>query len=241
MTAPFKEDDSADQNLAEKAHRVYRSASLLNDKALQVAYPRVAADHGCPPMPYDEARIVLEGLGANVAHGEYAGSTITREEYESYTSNLKISRPPIGDNCRGACSNFLKHYAFSHLPKFPSRAPMNALNSNIAASEVSQASIWLLASLINHCCTPPRDKEQAVPNPTKTARESGAIGPNCRSRIGPSGLCQFIRPKHIVVEALRAIEEGEQLTWDYGKNRKGFNCECTTCKARSPLSHCGVL
>lgn len=99
----------------------------------------------------------------------------------------------------------------------------------------SDACIYLLGSLINHCCTPPASSSAYV------TRKRTEKGPNCEWRIGASGLAHFVEPKHICVQAKRDIKEGEQLTWDYGKREKGFVCECATCRDTFMGYYCGML
>lgn len=99
----------------------------------------------------------------------------------------------------------------------------------------SDACIYLLGSLINHCCTPPSSSSAYV------TRKRTEKGPNCEWRIGASGLAHFVEPKHICVQAKRDIKEGEQLTWDYGKREKGFVCECATCRDTFMGYYCGML
>lgn len=99
----------------------------------------------------------------------------------------------------------------------------------------SDACIYLLGSLINHCCTPPQSSSAYV------TRKRTERGPNCEWRIGASGLAHFVKPKHICVQAKKDIKEGEQLTWDYGKREKGFVCECATCRDTFIGYYCGVL
>jgi SET domain-containing protein len=110
------------------------------------------------------------------------------------------------------------------------------------AASTRQACVYLLGSLINHCCTPgPAPSGSACASSLKRDKNKNEPGPNCSWRIGPSGLAHFVKPRHICVQARRDIREGEQLTWDYGKREKGFVCECDTCRDSGLGSICNVL
>jgi hypothetical protein len=164
------------------------------------------------------------GLGMNLVKGEgqFAGSAVTREEYEAYTSSLKVTATMTEAEAREACLDFFKHYAFQVYGPGTVGGAGGGGGSSALAVATRDACVYLLASLINHCCTPP-----CSPFGSKSRSKTG---PNCSWRIGPSGLAQFIKPRHICVQARRAIREGEQLTWDYGKREKGFVCQCDTCR-----------
>jgi hypothetical protein len=146
---------------------------------------------------------------------------------------------------REACRDFFGHYAF----QVPPGTTTTGGGGGGATATTREACVYLLASLINHCCTPATTTHPSAALMTGSGKNrsgggGSAAGPNCSWRIGPSGLAHFIKPRHICVQARRAIREGEQLTWDYGKQEKGFACECDTC--RDSLmgglgSVCGVL
>ncbi|KAL2122424.1 hypothetical protein VTJ04DRAFT_2879 [Mycothermus thermophilus] len=184
---------------------------------------------------------------------------------------------------------------------------INGVGGTSKTTMTGEACIYLLASLINHCCTPehqpsthhhhllpgqqlhwhlhqslfhhhhhhshshsnshhssssPSSANQEPTTNTNTNNKpekehkkhhhhhhhhhpKPPPGPNCTWRIGPSGLAHFVKPRHICVQAKRAIRAGEQLTWDYGKREKGFACECETCRREGLIaglgSVCGVI
>jgi hypothetical protein len=162
-------------------------------------------------------------------------------------------------DAREAVLDFFKHYAFQ-VPPNPngsgSSTGSGGGSAMVGAASTREACIYLLGSLINHCCTPMPAASSSTTSSssltgggkTKNKNRSGQQqqqqpGPNCSWRIGPSGLAHFVKPRHICVQARRAIREGEQLTWDYGKREKGFVCECDTCRdgLMSGLGSCSVL
>ncbi|KAL2019490.1 hypothetical protein VTK56DRAFT_9606 [Thermocarpiscus australiensis] len=274
MTALFNEKFAADRQLVQSQVSAYRGALAASRDVTAVAFPALAARFGIAPLPFDQAEPVLASeLGRNLVHGRFAGSTVTREQYEAYTSRLSVAKTtttqPIiipSADARDACLDFFKHYAFevhqSSTPLTTTSGGGGGGSSTLASSTTRPACIYLLGSLINHCCTPP-----SAPTTTSPSRSTSAFhrqlkqssksllskqpassgsspagpdskksdpvpppGPNCSWRIGPSGLAHFVKPRHICVQARRAIREGEQLTWDYGKRDKGFDCECETCR-----------
>lgn len=234
MTALFNEKFSSDKNLMQTQHTAYMAALAENHDALVAAYPRFAAQNGISPLTFPVAEPVLSrGLDKFLVHGRFGGSVVTRSQYESYTDTLEVPTRPSEDDCRRACLEFFKHYAFETTRKSVGTMSSPARASSPAVSTTHDACIYLLGSLINHCCTPP---------PSSIRRTSAAenAGPNCSWRIGASGLAHFVRPKHICVQARRDIKRGEQLTWDYGKREKGFVCACETCRD-SFVGQCGVL
>ncbi|KAK0730719.1 hypothetical protein B0H67DRAFT_48166 [Lasiosphaeris hirsuta] len=236
LTALFNEKFSSDKNLVQSQHAAYRNALVDGNRdVITLAFPRLAARNGFAPLPFDDAHTVLEmALGKNLIHGLFGGSTVTREQYEAYTSKIDVAAAPSEEDCRRACLDFFKHYAFE-VKKAPTAVAVLPATTSAAAAvpATRDACIYLLGSLINHCCTPPSHGY--------AFGRGGEMGPNCEWRIGPSGLAQFIRPKHICVQAKRDIKEGEQLTWDYGKRFKGFVCECSTCRDSFMGYYCGVL
>ena len=257
MTALYNEKYAADSRLVNSQHQAFRTAAARQSHLLHVAYPRLAASNGIAPLPYDEAdeRLSSQCLGVNLVQGQFAGSTVTREQYEAYCGQLKVNEHPTEDDSRKASLDFFKHYAF----QVPRERPIAGRQ---VGNITDKACIYLLGSLINHCCTPTGYHQSrsgsgagagAGGGSGKTGSGSGALagngnakskdlaGPNCTWRIGKSGLARFVLPRHICVEALRPIKEGEQLTWDYGKRDKGFVCECETCKGSFMGYSCGVL
>ena len=294
MTALFNEKFSEDKALMRSQACAYRAALTAHRDVTTIAFPVLAARFGIAPMPYDQAADVLAlHLGRNLVpgHGRFAGSTVTREQYEAYTGSLPVANDPSERDIRYACLDFFKNYAFEVHHSTPG-------NSLIAATR--EACVYLLGSLINHCCTPPpplipkprlslhhkdhhrhrcRNRNSNVnphsgtngkpasfisslsstvassaPSSSSSSSTTSScdndyenpelLGPNCTWRIGPSGLANFVRPRHLCVQARRRIRAGEQLTWDYGKREKGFECECDTCRAGFLAGlghHCGVL
>ncbi|KAK3949368.1 hypothetical protein QBC32DRAFT_349279 [Pseudoneurospora amorphoporcata] len=283
MTALFNEKFSADASLMHSQHQAYKAALADGGQdVVTLAFPLLAARNGFPPASWRDAEPIFSAesaepdvtgsmkkfFGKNLVHGRFAGSTITKEEYETYVAGVRemlIARPTEEDRQK-ACLDFFKHYAFQvrrtatvpatsnipHLPSPPPPVPVpispktTAATTNtltpvsITATQPpaktnSDACIYLLGSLINHCCT---HRQSSSANVTRKRVERG---PNCEWRIGASGLAHFVKPKHICVQAKRDIKEGEQLTWDYGKREKGFVCECATCRDTFMGYYCGVL
>ncbi|GAB1311326.1 SET domain-containing protein [Madurella fahalii] len=248
MTALFNEKFSADENLMRSQVRAYRIVTRdpATRDVVACAFPSLVARNGIAPAPFDNAAAVLASpaaMGRNLVHGRFAGSTITKEQYESYTARLPVVANPSEADAREACLDFFKHYAFA-VPQTTTNSSSSSSSSASATTGGSRsnasssssttttrnACIYLLGSLINHCCTPAVSPRPGRLKPSAPAAPP-ADGPNCTWRIGPSGLAHFVRPRHILVQARRAIRAGEQLTWDYGKrDNKGFACECDTCR-----------
>ena len=242
MTARFNEVFAADKTLTQSQVAAYRAALAAHHDVTAVAFPTLAARFGVPPVSYSSAAATLSSpaaMGQNLIPArsqQLAASTVTPEQYAAYTGPLQPAPKTSSPEARAACLDFFKHYAFQ-LPPPPSAAAASTItttttNTNTITSSTAttrEACIYLLASLINHCCTPT----------TPTSNENA--GPNCTWRIGPSGLAHFVRPRHICVQARRAIRAGEQLTWDYGKREKGFACECEVCREGGLLGHLGGL
>ena len=291
MTALFNEKFSADASLMHSQHQAYKAALADGGQdVVTLAFPLLAARNGFPPASWEDAEPIFAAesaepdvsgarkrfFGKNLVHGRFAGSTISREQYETYVEGVRegLIAKPTEEERQKACLDFFKHYAFqvdragavpaaSKIPHLsssitPASVPVSISSSSSTATgsasnalapvsttttatpaaattkSNSEACIYLLGSLINHCCTPAQSDFEYV-NRKRTER-----GPNCGWRIGSSGLAHFIKPKHICVEAKRDIKEGEQLTWDYGKREKGFVCECATCRDTF-MGYCGVL
>lgn len=261
MTALFNEKFSADKALMQSQVSAYRSALAVDREATALTFPMLAAQFGIAPASYEQAADILASpshLGRNLVHGQFAGSTITREQYDSYTAGIATNNQPSEADARSACLDFFKAYAFDvRLGSRTGPAPF-------AAATTHEACIYLLGSLINHCCTStsssssssyvpskhPKPKSKSTITLTKTTSNTSSSnksttatntpdvilpplpgpGPNCSWRIGSSGLAHFVKPRHICVQARRPIRAGEQLTWDYGKREKGFDCACETCR-----------
>ncbi|KAL2129022.1 hypothetical protein VTI74DRAFT_8318 [Chaetomium olivicolor] len=246
MTALFNEKFSADTHLVASQTAACRGAlltttntttTLASCSVAALAFPSLAARFGIAPAPFAEAeKLLATGLGINLVPGQgrFAGSTVTRAEYEAYVATLPVAAEQQQHAREAACLEFFKHYAFAVAGHSPSGgAPL--------VTATREACVYLLGSLINHCCTPPPGARARGPKgccfPGGHGSPSGGcgssinpVGPNCSWRIGPSGLAHFVKQRHICVQARRAIRKGEQLTWDYGKREKGFECECETCQ-----------
>ncbi|KAL2159243.1 hypothetical protein VTH06DRAFT_2676 [Thermothelomyces fergusii] len=233
LTAPFNEKFAADRALVLAQTAACRAALAAHRDLVAAAYPALAARLGVPPLPWDEAKRVLDGggLAMNLVGGgaaaQFAGHSVTQAGYEAYTAGIRgrgggrVSEAAA----RQACLDFFKHYAFQVPPKGSAGAGGVGALANVASTR--EACIYLLGSLVNHCCSPP---PSSAPSLVRGKHRGPPPGPNCSWRIGPSGLAHFVRPRHICVQARRAIREGEQLTWDYGKREKGFDCQCDTCR-----------
>ncbi|KAL2199610.1 hypothetical protein P885DRAFT_66539 [Corynascus similis CBS 632.67] len=261
LGAPYNEVFAADRALVRGQTAACRTAIAAHRDLVAVAYPALAARFGVAPPPWEEAARILEpegGLGMNLVVGgpsksragagaggadgvvprQYAGSSVTRAEYEAYTANLKVSASVSEVDIREACLDFFKHYAFQVPPNGSLETGSvgggggGGVGGGSAVTGVAstrEACVYLLGSLINHCCTPTATSSAST-SLSKDKRKEYLPGPNCSWRIGPSGLAHFVKPRHICVQARRAIREGEQLTWDYGKREKGFDCHCDTCR-----------
>ncbi|KAK3936485.1 hypothetical protein QBC46DRAFT_357435 [Diplogelasinospora grovesii] len=225
MQAIFNEKDSANKENLQTQHHAFKAAVASEDDsaALRIAFPRLAGQTGHAPVSFDDA--AFDKLGKNLVHGQFAGSTVSREEYDRYISGLKVASNVKPSEVRQAVLDFFKHYAFQvrhglgvNTPSASFSASSTSIATSPAAAAVGsqsvEACIYLLGSLINHCCSSSKDTDR---------------GPNCYWRIGPQWLAHFVRPKHLCVQAKRDIKAGEQLTWDYGKRNKGFTCECDAC------------
>ncbi|KAH6630820.1 hypothetical protein B0J18DRAFT_408013 [Chaetomium sp. MPI-SDFR-AT-0129] len=267
LTALFNEKFAADRALVQSQAASYRAALAAHRDVVAAAYPGLAARAaGVVPGGYEEVMRVLReggGLGMNLVGGtvgkgegvgkQYAGAEVSREEYEAFVAGLKVPSAGVTEaDTREACLDFFKHYAFQ-VPASNSTtggasggggggggagggaAGGTSGNAMVGAASTGEACIYLLGSLINHCCTPP------PATTTSKRKKNGETGPNCTWRIGPSGLAHFVKPRHICVQARRAIREGEQLTWDYGKREKGFDCECETCRERRLSGICSLM
>ncbi|KAK3335641.1 hypothetical protein B0T19DRAFT_436475 [Cercophora scortea] len=252
MSGLFNETYAEDGTLIHSQHQSYRAALADSRFELNTAFPLLAARNGFPPLPFDTAQQVLNTtLGKNLVHGRLDTTTVSPGEYESYVTRFTAAVNPSDEDSRRAAREFFRHYAFqvqggsnnnaksssnssvelAAIPGPSSVAAAAAVGlSALGQHSTNEACIYLLGSLINHCCRPSSSSNIATE------------GPNCGWRIGPSGLVKFIQgPRHIGVEARRDIAAGEQLTWDYNKRDKGFICVCETCR-RSWVGHyCKVL
>ncbi|KAK4230745.1 hypothetical protein QBC38DRAFT_22411 [Podospora fimiseda] len=186
------------------------------------AYPKLSVLWHRMPHPWQDAQPILgDTLGSRIVdrQGMLGEPLFREEEYSIYTEPLLSELQHRGvkrelKEAQEIASNFFRYYAF--------RPP--ALHNGAADVD---ASIYLLASLMNHRCMPERDPASGVA-PTHDA-DNKPIGPNCTFRIGPQGLTKFVQPSAIVVQARRDISKGEELTWDYGKDNLNFRCMCADC------------
>ncbi|EAQ89235.1 hypothetical protein CHGG_05854 [Chaetomium globosum CBS 148.51] len=194
--------------------------------------------------------VVDGGAGGEGGRPQFAGAEVTQREYEAYTARLRMGGSVSEVDAREACLDFFKHYAFQVPPGGGSGSAAvgnggegGLGNGMTGAASTRQACVYLLGSLINHCCTPGPTFSSSVCASSSLGRDKNKNepGPNCSWRIGPSGLAHFVKPRHICVQARRDIREGEQLTWDYGKREKGFVCECDTCREGGLSSICNML
>ncbi len=254
MTARFNEVFAADKALMQSQVAAYRAALTSHHDVTAVAFPILAARFGVPPVSYASAAATLSSpaaMGQNLVPArsqQLAASTVTPEQYAAYTGALQPAPNTSSPEARAACLDFFKHYAFQLPPSVAgttaaASTPTTNTSTNTTTSSTAttrEACIYLLASLINHCCTPTNPTPTST-NSTNTNNALNVHGPNCTWRIGPSGLAHFVRPRHICVQARRAIRAGEQLTWDYGKREKGFACECEVCREGGLLGHLGGL
>ncbi len=211
ITGLFNEQDSDNANdMKTQEEAVQASLTTSTRLAVGLAFPRQAAEVGLSvfsqsvpdPLPFGE-------IGTKLVHGildpDMGGDDL--EGYLKYVRSVSPSETPTKSQRRKACRDFFKEYAFQvRPPNSATRAP---------SQEPSKACIYLLGSLINHCC-------------------AGSPGPNCEFQIGPSGLSKFVEEKAIVVRARRDIPAGQQLSINYGKLRKGFDCHCETCDRKLP-------
>ena len=247
IVAPFNGKFAADERLMREQLAAYRAALADSHDELVTAYPALAAGNGIAPSSFEAASPILShALGKYLVHGRFAGSTITPEQYRLCTSRLHVGDRADEEACRRTCLDFFAHYAFETQKGsghgtggvlFPPVAATTTAAAAASTATTRDACIYLLGSLTNHCCTPP----MTLAGSTSRSREAAAAaGPNCSFRIGPSGLAHFVKPKHLCVQAKRDIKEGEQLTWDYGKRKRGFVCECSTCRGTVSY-YCRVL
>ncbi|KAK3693937.1 hypothetical protein B0T22DRAFT_56257 [Podospora appendiculata] len=251
MTGLYNEMYVADPSLVHSQHQAYREALAHSRFELNTAFPLLAARNGFHPLSYNEAqRVLVTTIGKNLIHGRLGATTVSQVEYESYSSRFHVAEFPLEEDSRRAALDFFKHYAFQARrrgllgrslaggigrsspldPPASAVAAADAVGLTTANPSTNEACIYLLGSLINHCCTP-----------AGGGAPDAWLGPNCEWRIGSSGLAQFVPPRHICVQARRAIKQGEQLTWDYGKREKSFVCECANCRRNLVAHYCRVL
>lgn len=247
MTATFNRL----RHLNEK-HEINQFGVVVNahelDHSVRVAFPGVYSDLGRMPFTYDYvvANDLFNRLARNLVpgHGQLAGADIEKNRYEAWIGQFAKDPPfdiPETARFREVAADFIRQYAFIEGSEGAVYAVGRGSNLPLAnTTKDVTANVYLLASLINHCCTPPVDKTTGK---SPTEDDNGRpIGPNCAFRVGRQGLARFVLPQHIVVQANRDIREGEQLTWSYGKDRSqlGFSCMCDTCNT-APRGRCHVL
>ncbi|KAH6627903.1 hypothetical protein F5144DRAFT_491910, partial [Chaetomium tenue] len=260
LTALFNETFAADRALVASQLAACRAALAEHREVMAVAFPGLAGRFGVGVVGWEVARGVLGvGMGMNLVvdgggggeggRPQFAGAEVTQREYEAYTARLRMGGSVSEVDAREACLDFFKHYAFQVPPGGGSgstaagKGEDGVGNGMAGAASTRQACVYLLGSLINHCCTPGPASSSSLCASSSLARDKNKNepGPNCSWRIGPSGLAHFVKPRHICVQARRDIREGEQLTWDYGKREKGFVCECDTCRDGGLGSICNML
>ncbi|KAK4218788.1 hypothetical protein QBC37DRAFT_274160, partial [Rhypophila decipiens] len=200
---------------------------------LRIAYPWFASEMGLPTHIWHRAGPALNhGLGHRLVQGKQGPREVDREEYEQWISRFTPKAPMADADAQRAahqqiCRQFFHSYAFTDVKETAKQG--NSKNPNA----IRRAYFYLLASLINHRCTPfKKTVHERIHNIGRDATGAVPRGPNCEFRIGKEGLAHFIQPSHIAVRALRDILKGEELTINYGKAIDlGFKCRCIECQA----------
>ncbi|KAK0703618.1 hypothetical protein B0T26DRAFT_609514, partial [Lasiosphaeria miniovina] len=229
MTAYFDERFPDDMTNTASQRGAYMESFHAHRSNLIAAFPRLAARHGYGPLDYAQADTCLSNLTTHLRHGQCDPSTVTQAEYEAFTNTIIPTKTVVGSD-GNACREFFRDYAFKVQPKHSStQAAAGAAASDQAGAFKQEACVYLLGSLINHRCRPFPNKNKPA-SIGVDAKYGGPQGPNCEWRIGPSALTRFAQEKHIVVDALRDIRKGEELTWDYHKKVLGFICQCDICQ-----------
>ncbi|KAK4170133.1 hypothetical protein QBC43DRAFT_294996 [Cladorrhinum sp. PSN259] len=223
LTAPFNQ--TRDLNNQNAQFNAINAISPVDNSLLRAAFPGPSACRDNAPFPYHEVKPFLDvQLGKNLVGGQLVASQITEDVYNAWI--VQFRHELLSEQRRREiAARFFRDYAFLEQREGAKR------------QQTAAAHIYLLASLMNHRCMPAVDKVLGVA-PTHDAANN-PIGPNCTFRIGRGGLCQFPANNQIVVEARRDIAEGEELTWDYGKKIRSFNCMCDICLSR-PRNWCAV-
>ncbi|KAH8885131.1 SET domain-containing protein [Thozetella sp. PMI_491] len=210
VTAVFNEMNSDNRDDMRTQEAAVKQAQAGPPRlAMDLAFPHLAAVTGHFPYGYDSDVIPIAELGINLVHGRLESELMgSPDELRSYVHGLQVADSPSKTQRRTACREFFKHYAFQSRASKSSAAAPSSLTP-------SKACVYLLGSLINHCCP-------------------GNPGPNCEFQVGPGGLSKFVERDAIAVRARRDIKAGKELTFNYGKQRKGFDCHCKTCESKPP-------
>lgn len=265
MEAPYNEDRAApDQaELLEAQYQAFLQA--INDpypvtsyhmrNIVTAAFPNLMRQLDDKVLQtWDQFRDMLNiGFSRNMIHGELAESDFTRSDWDRLRRNAKYKHHPTHKSMREACGEFFRDYGFHP------HGPSVLAGTSLAKTETGPAYVYILASLINHCChveleSEPQPEPQPEPKKSRFLRFFSSLrkkppapaaviddetpvdgttsirGPNCEWQIGPFGLAKFVGEKNIAVRAKRDIRKGEELTWHYGKRNLPFKCKCRTCK-----------
>lgn len=231
MVAPYSQVAPDRRELVYEQRKAYQKAREDHPDAVSVAFPQVAAAVGLQLPDLSLMREHFRKLmGAKLVHGRYETTALSAQAYLDYIKPFYESQDHSFDNEGDAVNQLFRNYAFNASNN--RHGDLKSINPLADATAPSDGCIYLLGSLINHCCTPAgKDLFDSEKN---TNPITDGAGPNCNWRIGPSGLAKFVGDKHILVTAKRDIANGEQLTWDYGKKRLKFHCQCDTCN-RKPM------
>ncbi|KAK4177991.1 hypothetical protein QBC36DRAFT_183796, partial [Triangularia setosa] len=153
------------------------------------AFPKLAAQMGKTLPTYDDVTHfhIMEGLGMNLKHGQLVvgpGQVVTREEYTKHIQHIQTEvvvhgggpLTSIEDRTKIA-ADFFRGYAFQD------KGTGNPANPGPGAPR--KATVYLLGSLVNHCCTPGRRLRKKTPagaleEPVVTANtlEASLVGNN---------------------------------------------------------------
>ncbi|KAK4189705.1 hypothetical protein QBC35DRAFT_379588 [Podospora australis] len=203
---------------------------------LAAAFPKLFLSLGFPVLCYENflVQCVPELIGQKICNSDqsFAGTNIEKKAYTRFINRLKWKKPlgtPTLDQQLRTINSFFRFYSFGGGPAGESASATNATQDR-------EAYVYLLASLINHCCKGDSSMDATTGEPT-----TSHPGPNCSFRIGPNQLVRFPADDEIVVQAERDIADGDELTWDYGKANSEFVCLCKTCTSKALKKVCRVL
>ncbi|KAK0718930.1 hypothetical protein B0T21DRAFT_58922 [Apiosordaria backusii] len=126
-----------------------------SSRFMQFAFPGVATEMGLlfPTYAQLQKSTVLQNMGFQLKHGRLVsgpGQQVTEEEYKQHVLKLydvvlaRGGRTADIDKRVKICADFFRGYAFQDFKGVPNRDP----------KATCKATIYILASLINHCCTP---------------------------------------------------------------------------------------
>ncbi|KAK4199568.1 hypothetical protein QBC40DRAFT_80387 [Triangularia verruculosa] len=142
---------------------------------MRFAFPRLAAQLGRTLPTYDEVLLyhLHAGLGTNLVHGKFRsgpGCMLLREEYDKHIKHVQTEVVARGGGPKAsipdktiAAADFYRDYAFQDKGVGRLGDPATA-----DPRATRKATIYLLASLINHCCKPGRKQQK---------RTGGVAGP----------------------------------------------------------------